>query len=1160
MALIRRLTHHAFLPAVLVVLLTLIIMPSSSVSAADFNPGCNVAQLVADLATAGSNGQADTINLTAGCTYTLTSTLVVNADSGNLLTINGNGATLSGNDARLVLRVNPDAVVTINNVIISDGRNVPGDGGAIENYSATLTLNNSTISGNTAGTGSVNTFSQGGAVMNSYGILTLNNSTISENSLDATSENSSASGGGIMNYKGYLTVNNSTITNNSVNSDGAGYGGGISSFEGTMTLYDSSVSDNSVTGDSLAYGGGIHIVETDVTLMNSIIESNVLSGRSTNGGGISNEGVTTLTNTIVSGNSANASGGGIFNRGSLTVDHSTVSGNTASYGGGIANAYALTVTNSTINNNYAYTDGGGISNFGLYEGGIIIQRGNATFINSTISNNSAFAAAGGISAWLGEATTLINTTVSGNSSRIMNTGVGVYVVSGNVVVSNSIIANNSVNEIECSVHDGATSNISYSLIEDGSCGIVNGVNGNRTGDPNLGALVGNPDYHPLNAGSIAINAGSNALIPAGVTADQAGNARIIGGIVDMGSVESSFVPTNTPTRTPTNTPTSTRTATPTPAPTEQVPFCSLIDLQPPAFSMNTIQFMIINTAYVPTTLRRVSLIWPTFVPPYFPVVTSMTFADVTIWSGYETVNPLIIGDAVSPPMGEAHFPFLNFVPLTIPARSSTVVSVQLANAGTNLAAIMTTKMFEGTAIYVDDPDWQTGYDCELVYVAPADTPAPTPTPSRTPTFNPSASPTFTPPAPDLNIISNGTFSAGLNDWAFSGTTQQVSNGALQIAPTSPGGSFYQFVNFNSAGEIFEVNFRASNSSATAKTLNLMVRDADWSPLYNCVFGIPAYSPFQNYWMRFDTSEGFIPMVLQGALSGDATMGLLIDDITMVRRTGISVPTTECTVSPPANTNLVYDGAFNQGTANWAAFNAAMQVVNIGGSNGNVMELARWNGTPNGGFYQYNPYSAPANGVLQFTFQIGNQSNQSRVINILVRDPFWVDVHSCFITVPANTPLTNLQIRLKTWLPWSNIVIQGWIQVGDYTGTPPLPFRFDNLNLQYLPSSGFSGSTQCPGPMPIPARQTDTPTPTITPSLTPSLTATLTPTVTATPTSTETAAATSTFTVTSTETVLPTITAVATETPTDMPTPEPPTVTPEPPTNTPEPLPEVTQSP
>jgi len=103
------------------------------------------------------------------------------------------------------------------------------------------------------------------------------------------------------------------------------------------------------------------------------------------------------------------------------------------------------------------------------------------------------------------------------------------------------------------------------LIEGGlTC--VNGTNTNNlTGDPNLGTLTGSPAYFPLNAGSSAINAGDNSLIPGGITLDQAGNPRINGGTVDMGAYESVATVTSTPT--PSNTPTTTRTATLTPTAT-----------------------------------------------------------------------------------------------------------------------------------------------------------------------------------------------------------------------------------------------------------------------------------------------------------------------------------------------------------------------------------------------------------------------------------------------------------------------------------------------------------------------------------------------------------------------------------------------------------------
>src|SRR5690606_20736608 len=83
--------------------------------------------------------------------------------------------------------------------------------------------------------------------------------------------------------------------------------------------------------------------------------------------------------------------------------------------------------------------------------------------------------------------------------------------------------------------------IVYSLIEDGGCGISDGMNGNRTGNPNLSALqvVGNQGFLLLNQPSPAIDGGNNSLLPPEITEDQSGNQRIFpaDGTVDMGSVE-----------------------------------------------------------------------------------------------------------------------------------------------------------------------------------------------------------------------------------------------------------------------------------------------------------------------------------------------------------------------------------------------------------------------------------------------------------------------------------------------------------------------------------------------------------------------------------------------------------------------------------------------
>jgi hypothetical protein len=70
-----------------------------SPTATPFDVGCDASALQAAVSTAGSNDQADTITLAAGCTYTLTSRLELGGSSSGSLTINGNGATISGGNS-----------------------------------------------------------------------------------------------------------------------------------------------------------------------------------------------------------------------------------------------------------------------------------------------------------------------------------------------------------------------------------------------------------------------------------------------------------------------------------------------------------------------------------------------------------------------------------------------------------------------------------------------------------------------------------------------------------------------------------------------------------------------------------------------------------------------------------------------------------------------------------------------------------------------------------------------------------------------------------------------------------------------------------------------------------------------------------------------------
>jgi len=236
--------------------------------------------------------------------------LQAEAGPGNPLTITLNGSQLEITDdldiqglGEDVLSIDADGQSRV--LYVSDGETeveltgltITGgsstyDGGGIYNDEGTLTLTNSTVSGNSA-TGERN----GGGIYSWYGTVTLTNSTVSGNS--------ARDGGGIYSWYGTLTLANSTVSGNSA--PGNDNGGGIYIWYGTVRLINSTVSDNSAN----YCGGGISIY--------------------VHGGGIYNyEGTATLINSTVSGNSATNKGGGMRNRfGTLTLKNAIVALNDA---------------------------------------------------------------------------------------------------------------------------------------------------------------------------------------------------------------------------------------------------------------------------------------------------------------------------------------------------------------------------------------------------------------------------------------------------------------------------------------------------------------------------------------------------------------------------------------------------------------------------------------------------------------------------------------------------------------------------------------------------------------------------------------------------------------------------------------------------------------
>ena len=227
-----------------------------------------------------SAAPGDTINLDVTGTITLTTgELLINTD----LTISGPGAeslAISGNNASRVFKIFLSKTVTISGLTIQNGNVPTGQGaGGIMNW-GTLTLNNVVVKNNTVN--GTDTSDVGGGIKNGGNgpaTMTINNSTVTGNTADR--------GGGIFNAGSTtLFLNNSTISDNT-----AGGGGGITIY-GTATLTNVTISGNTATGSA----GGI-LNEAIAALTNVTISGN--TAHPAHGGGVTTSGAITLSNSIV---------------------------------------------------------------------------------------------------------------------------------------------------------------------------------------------------------------------------------------------------------------------------------------------------------------------------------------------------------------------------------------------------------------------------------------------------------------------------------------------------------------------------------------------------------------------------------------------------------------------------------------------------------------------------------------------------------------------------------------------------------------------------------------------------------------------------------------------------------------------------------------------
>jgi predicted outer membrane repeat protein len=314
------------------------------------------------------------------------------------------------------------------------------------------------------------------------------------------------------------------------------------------------LSDLTVRGGRAGTGAGGGLQSRGQVVLDRVT---LTDNQAAGGGGVRFFGTTlTVRNTTITGNASTARGGGLTATGTLVIEYSELSGNTAATGGGGLDfsgpaspapppgfvSGVIVVRNSTLAGNTAETDGGGIALTGF--------SGTLQVLNSTLSGNTAGTVGGGLSLASGSGSVLLQ-----DSTVVLNTANGagggglarLSTTAGTITVANSVVSQNG-NAAAPDIVTGATgttANVNYSAVGSPAGFTPSPTSGNNLAfgvDPLLGPLANNGGptrTHLPRAGSPLIDAGSNDLIPFGVTTDQRGVSfpRVVNGVVDIGSVE-----------------------------------------------------------------------------------------------------------------------------------------------------------------------------------------------------------------------------------------------------------------------------------------------------------------------------------------------------------------------------------------------------------------------------------------------------------------------------------------------------------------------------------------------------------------------------------------------------------------------------------------------
>ena len=491
--------------------------------------------------------------------------------------------------------------VSISNSVLRDN-SATDSGGGIDfvpfGSAKTLTITNTVLSGNVAGDSAFDRGVGGGVFVRGE------NGTAIFDRVSFDGNTAGDSGGGVYVFETGLTLTDTNFTGNEAL--GSDSGGGGLYLVGTGTTSPAfSIFGGSFTSNTAVQGaGGFESVDNGGVIDGTLFTMNQVTGTGSTfreGGGAiavistspANSPLVTISNAMVSQNSAPSAGGIAAADANLTLSNSIITGNNATAefvgsAGGIGavsanGTFPLTIHHSTISNNMAVLQAGGIGAIDVdlmitdsvidsnvaqtaRAGGIGLTTENVGFTpelnasRTTVSNNQAGSTGGGIAIDDAELN-LLNVTISGNASAASGGGIALAnadaagliqfttIASNTAPVGSNVVAQDSDVQFQATLlanGTGAASNATFNslgnnLDQNNTMGFA--AVGDLVGlDPQLGPLAdnGGPVHtHAVLIGSPAIDTGPAA----GPAVDARGELRPIdangfgGAEFDIGAFE-----------------------------------------------------------------------------------------------------------------------------------------------------------------------------------------------------------------------------------------------------------------------------------------------------------------------------------------------------------------------------------------------------------------------------------------------------------------------------------------------------------------------------------------------------------------------------------------------------------------------------------------------